>query len=64
MEESSAWAASFWGVAIVIGPIVLALVLLWVTLHNRQTRRERERSEDATRKLYEQSDRESKRRDE
>jgi len=56
-------AGGLWGIAIVIGPILLALVLLWAIIRNRQSRADRQRTEDATRELYEQSDRESKRRD-
>jgi len=61
--DSSIAASSIWGFAIVGGPILFALVLLWAVLHNRQSKRERDRTEDGTRQLYEQSDRESKRRD-
>ena len=42
-----------WGIINIVGPLLLAAVLLWVLLRNRKTRRsDVERSEQATRDLY------------
>jgi hypothetical protein len=63
MEQHSA-IASIWGLVTVVGPALFLGILLWVTLGNRKrTRAEKERTEQATRDLYEQSDIESKARD-
>ena len=47
-----------WGFVIIGGPIVLGLGLLWALAHNRGSRREIERTEQATRKMYEEQGRE------
>lgn len=49
-----------YGLMIIIGPILLGAVLLWAILNNRQSRAEEQRTEAATRKLYEEQDREDK----
>jgi hypothetical protein len=55
---------SLWGMMTVVGPIIIIAVLMWAMLRNRTlTRAEKERSEQATRELYEESDRASKARD-
>ncbi|MEO7177280.1 MAG: hypothetical protein ABIW83_00410 [Allosphingosinicella sp.] len=42
-----------WGLINIVGPLLLALVLLWVLLRNRKTRKsDVDRSEQATRDLY------------
>jgi hypothetical protein len=42
-----------WGIINIVGPLLLAAVLLWVLLRNRKTRRrDIDRSEQATRDLY------------
>jgi len=42
-----------WAIVNIVGPLLLAAVLLWVLLRNRKTRRgDVERSEQATRDLY------------
>ena len=41
-------------IIVILGPIILAAVLLWALLRNRASRRERDRSEGATRDLYRQ----------
>ena len=43
-----------WGLLTILGPIVLAAALIWAMLHNRSSRREIERTEEATKKLYEE----------
>ena len=54
---------TLWGLMTILGPILLGLGLLWVMMHNRQTPKEKERTERATRENYEESDREDKARD-
>jgi hypothetical protein len=42
-----------WAIINIVGPLLLAAVLLWVLLRNRKTRRsDIDRSEQATRDLY------------
>ncbi|MEA3009358.1 MAG: hypothetical protein QOJ91_1050 [Sphingomonadales bacterium] len=42
-----------WGLINIVGPILLAVVLLWVLLRNRKTRKgDIDRSEKGTRDLY------------
>lgn len=38
-----------WSLMTIVGPILFAAVLLWVMAHNRQTRAEKRRTEEATR---------------
>lgn len=48
-----------WGLQTIIGAAVLAGVLLWLVLRNRNaTPEEQQRTEEETRKLYEEEDRE------
>jgi hypothetical protein len=42
-----------WGIINIVGPLLLAAVLLWVLLRNRKSRnRDVDRTEQATRDLY------------
>ncbi|MET1112090.1 MAG: hypothetical protein ABWX67_11245 [Allosphingosinicella sp.] len=42
-----------WGIVTIVGPLLLAAVLLWVLLRNRTSgKRDRDRTEQATRDLY------------
>lgn len=52
-----------WSIVTIVGPIVLALVLLYALLRNRRhsSRAEIERTEQATRRLHEEIAREEKR---
>jgi hypothetical protein len=52
-----------WGLQTVIGALLLAAVLLFVVMRNKSSRSERDRSERATRDLYEQEEA-ARRRDE
>ena len=46
-----------WGLITIIGPILLALVILWAMLRNRKSsRRDIERTEQSTRDLYKAED--------
>lgn len=55
--------SSLQGVLVIVGPIVLALAIIWAMFRNHGNRREMERTEAATRELYERQDREDKARD-
>jgi hypothetical protein len=47
-----------WALINIVGPLVLAAVILWALLRNRKsTPREEERTEEATRDLYREEDR-------
>ena len=49
-----------WGLLTVMGPILLAAVILWALLNNRLSKKAEQKTEAATRKLYEDVDREDK----
>jgi hypothetical protein len=52
---------SLWGLATVIGPIVLLALFVWVILRNRSTSRaSKERTEQATKANYAAEDRAAK----
>ena len=46
-----------WGILNIVGPLLLAAVLLWAFLRNRSSRREIDRSERGTRDVYDESER-------
>lgn len=48
---------SQWGLLTVVGPIVLAAAIIWAILHNRGSKRDVEKTEDATRRMYDQQNR-------
>jgi ribose 1,5-bisphosphokinase PhnN len=50
-----------WTLLTIIGPAILAVVILYALLRNRSSRAGRERSEEATHRLYQQE--EAERRD-
>lgn len=52
-----------WGFMTILGPILLAAVLAWAMLHNRRSRAEKQRTEEATRIRREQEDRDQKARE-
>jgi hypothetical protein len=53
-----------WGAVVVIGPIALALVIAWAMFRNRgATKHEIERTEAATRAMYDEQNREDIARD-
>jgi hypothetical protein len=45
-----------WGLINIIGPLLLAAVLLWALLRNRRSRRRDIDTEQATRELYREED--------
>jgi hypothetical protein len=46
-----------WGLINIVGPLLLAVVLLWVFLRNRSSRRDVDRSERGTRDVYDEAER-------
>ena len=52
--------SGIWGILVVVGPIVLAVAIIWAMRHNRQSRQELQRTERATHELYEREDRDNK----
>lgn len=51
---------NIWPVITILGPIVLAVAIIWAILNNRRSKAAEARTEAATRELYEQQDREDK----
>jgi hypothetical protein len=45
-----------WTLLTIVGPALLAVVILWAVLKNRASRGERARTEEATHRLYEQEE--------
>jgi nitrogen fixation-related uncharacterized protein len=45
-----------WAILNIVGPLILAAVLLWVFLRSRKSRETGEETEDATRRLYDEED--------
>ena len=45
-----------WALQTVVGVLILAAVLLWAVMRNKASRSERDRTEQATRDLYEQEE--------
>ncbi len=52
-----------WGVMTILGPIILAAVILWAIFNNRTSKREKERTEEATREMYDAQNEEDTRRE-
>ena len=51
---------SLWGIATILGPIVLIILFIWVILRNRSSRVSEDVTERATKANYEAEDREHK----
>ena len=51
---------SLWGVMTVVGPILLAAVIIWAILNNRRSPRDEAHTEAATRQMYDEQEREDK----
>lgn len=49
--------SSLQGVMVIIGPIVLFAVLLWAVLNNRTSRAQKQRTEEATRRVRNEQNR-------
>jgi hypothetical protein len=56
--------SSLQGLMVVIGPIVLALALAWAVLRNRGSKRDVQRTEEATARMYKEQARDDRLRDE
>ena len=52
--------SNFWGVLVIVGPILLVAAIAWAALNNRQSRRGERRTEEATRDLYREQDADDK----
>jgi hypothetical protein len=48
--------SGIWGIVTIVGPILLAGAIIWAMLNNRGTKREVERTEEATKRLYDEPD--------
>lgn len=55
---------SIWGVVTIAGPVVLLVALAWAVLHNRGSKKEVARTEEATARMYDAQNREDTLRDE
>ena len=51
---------SLWGVLTVVGPILLAAIIIWAILNNRRSPSDEAHTEAATRRMYDEQDREDK----
>ena len=51
---------SLWGIATIVGPIILLVLFIWVILHNRSSKASKDHTERATRANYEAEDRATK----
>jgi hypothetical protein len=58
--------SSMQGLMVIVGPILLAIAIAWAIFRNRSSASPQDiaRTEEATRKLYDEQDREDKLRDE
>lgn len=50
-------ASGLWSLLTILGPILLAVVLIWAMLHNRRSKRANDRTEVATSANYDEQDR-------
>ncbi|RYD58849.1 MAG: hypothetical protein EOP60_02785 [Sphingomonadales bacterium] len=48
--------ATLQGLMVIVGPILLAAAIIWAMLHNRGSKRDVQRTEDATREMYDAQD--------
>ncbi|GGO92598.1 hypothetical protein [Stakelama pacifica] len=51
---------SLWGVMTILGPILLAAVIIWAILHNRTSREQDAHTEAATQRMYDEQERDDK----
>lgn len=54
---------NLYGIMTIVGPILLLAALGWAMLNNRRTARERQRTEEATRRMYDEQDADDKARE-
>jgi hypothetical protein len=50
-----------WTLLTIVGPAILAVVILWALLRNRRSRRTDQIAEEGTRRVYEQEEAERRR---
>ena len=48
---------SIWGIATIVGPIILLAAIAWAIIRNKQSRVPKDVTESATKRLYEAEDR-------
>jgi hypothetical protein len=53
-----------WGIINIVGPLLLAAVLLWALLRNRRSRTDVNRTEEGTRDVYDREEEARRRGDE
>jgi FtsZ-interacting cell division protein ZipA len=51
-------AGGLWGIMTIVGPIVLAAILLWAILNNRTSKAQKDRTEAATKRVRDEQNRE------
>lgn len=51
---------SLWGLMTVIGPIILGVAIIWAIRHNRASRAEIARTEEATARMYDEQNRDDR----
>lgn len=44
-------AGGLWGIMTIVGPIVLGIVLIWAIFNNRTSKAQKQRTEEATRRV-------------
>ena len=49
-------AGGSWGILTIVGPLLLAVVILWAALRNRSSRARRDETERSTHQLYQEED--------
>ena len=52
--------SNLYGVLTIVGPLLLGAVLLWAILNNRRSRQAEQRTEEATRRMYDEQNRDDK----
>jgi hypothetical protein len=52
--------SGIWGILVIVGPIVLAVAIIWAMRHNRQSKQGLQQTERATHDLYQREDRDNK----
>ena len=55
--------ATLQGIMVIVGPILLAAAIIWAMRHNRGSRGQVQRTEEATRRMYDAQDIDDKVRD-
>lgn len=53
-EISQSFSGGFWAMMTIVGPILLALVMIVAMVRNRRSKAEKDRTEDAVRRQHEE----------